>query len=133
MTKTIRAFLEDDGALASMEFVLWVPVFFFVLVIVTDASILFLTHTEMWNAARDTARRVSVGAMTAAEAPARATRKLKLANRQYRVAVSDANPVIVEISVGVADASVFGFFTRVLGRRLVARVEMLKEAIPPPS
>ncbi len=85
----------------------------------------------MWTSARDSARRISVGAMTAADAPDHAKGKLLLAGRTYTVAASDAGPVIVEISVGVGDASVFGFFKPVLGRRLVARVEMMKEREPP--
>ena len=131
MTETLRAFLSDDRASATIEFVLWVPVYVIILVAVTDASILYLTHTEMWNTARDSARRISVGAMAAADAPDRAGEKLLLAGRTYTVAASDAGPVIVEISVGVGDASVFGFFGPVLGRQLTARVEMMKEREPP--
>ena len=127
----VSEFLRDEHGSATIEFVLWVPTIVFLLVIVTDASILYLTHTEMWNAARDTARSLSVGAVTAAEAPDRAKGKLLLGGRTYTVAVSEANPVIVEISVGVGDASIFGFFAPVLGRQLTARVEMMKEAKPP--
>ncbi len=124
-------FLRDEHGSATIEFVLWIPVYVIILVAVTDASILYLTHTEMWNTARDSARRISVGAMTAADVPDRAREKLLLAGRTYTVAGSDANPVIVEISVGVGDASIFGFFGPVLGRQLTARVEMMKEHEPP--
>ena len=44
-----------------MEFCLWVPVFLFFLAATIDASMIYLTHNAMWNAARDTARRVAVG------------------------------------------------------------------------
>ncbi len=98
---------------------------------VTDASILYLTHSEMWNAARDTARRISVGAINTADAPDYASNKLLLSGRTYTLAASDTGPVMVEISVNVGDASVFGFFKPVLGRQLTARVEMMKEHEPP--
>ncbi len=127
----LRRFIRDERGSATIEFVLWVPVYVIVLVAVTDASILYLSHTEMWNAARDTARRISVGALTAADAPDRAGEMLLLSGRSYTVAASDAGPVIVEISVNVGDASVFGFFKPVLGRQLTARVEMMKEPEPP--
>ncbi len=127
----IRRFIRDQTGTATIEFVLWVPVYVILLVAVTDASILYLTHTEMWNAARDTARGISVGALTAADAPDRAREKLLLSGRTYTVAASDAGPVIVEISVNVGDASIFGFFKPVLGRQLNARVEMMKEREPP--
>ncbi len=131
MVRRFRAFISDDRAMATLEFVLWVPVYVILLVAVTDASVLYLTHTEMWNAARDSARLISVGAMSAADAPNRAREQLLLSGRTYTVAASDANPVIVEISVGVGDASIFGFFSPVLGRQLTARVAMMKEWDPP--
>ncbi len=120
-------FLRDEHGSATIEFVIWVPLYVVLLVAVTDASILYLTHTEMWNAARDTARRMSVGALTAADAPDRAGEMLLLSGRSYTVAASDAGPVMVEISVNVGDASIFGFFKPVLGRQLTARVVMWKE------
>jgi len=128
---TVSEFLCDEHGSATIEFVIWVPLYVVLLVAVTDASILYLSHTEMWNAARDTARRISVGALTAADAPDRAGEMLLLSGRSYTVAASDAGPVIVEISVGVGDASIFGFFGPVLGRRLVARVQIMKEHEPP--
>ncbi len=127
----LRRFIRDQTGTATIEFVLWVPLYVILLVAVTDASILYLTHTEMWNAARDSARRISVGAMAAADAPDRAREKLLLSGRSYTVAASDAGPVMVEISVNVGDASIFGFFKPVLGRELTARVEMWKEKPPP--
>ncbi len=127
----LHRFIRDQTGTATIEFVLWVPVYVITLVAVTDASILYLTHTEMWNAARDSARRISVGAMAAADAPDRAREKLLLSARTYTFAASDAGPVIVQISVNVGDASVFGFFKPVLGRQLTARVEMMKEREPP--
>jgi Flp pilus assembly protein TadG len=50
--KTLR-FLRDERGSATIEFVLWVPVFMILLVATTDASILYLHHTEMWNVSRD--------------------------------------------------------------------------------
>ncbi len=131
MVRRIRALISDDRGTATLEFVIWFPVYIIMLVAVTDASVLYLTHTEMWNAARDSARLLSVGAMTATDVPYRAGEKLLLARRTYTVAASDADPVIVEISINVGDASVFGFFEPVLGRQLTARVEMMKEREPP--
>ena len=127
----VSEFLRDEHGSATIEFVLWIPIYVIILVAVTDASILYLTHTEMWNTARDSARRISVGAMTAADVPDRAREKLLLAGRTYTVAASETNQVIVEISVGVGDASIFGFYGPVLGRQLTARVEMMKEREPP--
>ncbi len=123
----VSEFLRDEHGSATIEFVLWVPLYVVLLVAVTDASVLYLTHTEMWNTARDTARRISVGGINAADAPGYASNKLLLSGRTYTLSASDAGPVMVEISVNVGDASIFGFFKPVLGLHLTARVVMWKE------
>jgi hypothetical protein len=45
------------------------------------------------------------------------------------VATSVGVDVVVEITTNVGDASVFGFFTKVLDRELTARVVMRREPI----
>ncbi len=129
MVCRVRAFISDVRGSATLEFILWVPVYVILLVAVTDASILYLTHTEMWNAARVSARSISVGALAVADVPGHAKERLLLGGRTYTVAASDTDPVTVQISVNVGDASVFGFFKPVLARQLIARVEMMKEPV----
>ncbi len=53
--RSVFAFLGDEKAAVTIEFVLWVPIFVGLLVFVTDASIIYLTHSEMWSVARDLA------------------------------------------------------------------------------
>ena len=122
-------FLRDEGGSATIEFVLWVPVFVVLLVATTDATILYLSHTEMWNVSRDIARRIAVGDITAGEAVNEAQKELFLYNRTYRVAAESGIDVVVEIQTNVGDASVFGFFKPVLGRELSARVVMRREPV----
>ena len=59
LMRTISTFLRDETGAVTIEFILWVPVFVGLLVFVTDASIIYLTHSEMWSVARDTARRMT--------------------------------------------------------------------------
>jgi hypothetical protein len=101
------------------------------LVATTDASILYLHHTEMWNVSRDVARRVSVGDMTEADAATVVQNEMFLSTNAYTVTTSDpANlDVVIQISTSIADASVFGFFKPVLGMHLVAEVTMRREPI----
>ena len=128
--KTLR-FLRDERGSATIEFVLWVPVFVVLLVATPDASILYLHHTEMWNVSRDVARRVSVGDMTEAQAATTVQAEMFLSTNAYTVETS--NPaeldVWIKITTSVRDASVFGFFGPVLGRSLVAEVTMRREPI----
>ena len=57
----ILSFLRDDRGSQSVQFLLWVPVFVALLIIVMDATTLYITQTEMENVARDTARRIVKG------------------------------------------------------------------------
>ncbi|MFQ5535701.1 MAG: TadE/TadG family type IV pilus assembly protein [Paracoccaceae bacterium] len=109
----VLTFLHDDRGSQTIEVVLWIPIFVALLVIIIDASMLYLTQTEMWNVARDTARRMTTGALaTPAEAEAYANTQLNLYSNNsgmYTVTASD-NPVVqVAISVGAGDISFTGF------------------------
>jgi Flp pilus assembly protein TadG len=57
----MKRFLKEDRGSVTIEFVLWVPIFAFLLMLTADASFMYLTITRMENAARDAARRVSIG------------------------------------------------------------------------
>ena len=124
-------FLRDERGSATIEFVLWVPVFVVLLVAATDATILYLHHTEMWNVSRDVARRVAVGDMTESEAANVVQNEMFLYSRAYTVATSDPTSLDVQIVIQtlISDASVFGFFKPVLGRYLTASVTMRREPI----
>lgn len=127
----VRRFLCDERGSATIEFVLWVPVFAVILVAAIDATILYLHHTEMWNVSRDVARRVAVGDITEDDAPEYVENELFLYSHAYTVATSDPNQLDVQIMIQtrIADASVFGFFEPVLGRYLTASVTMRREPI----
>jgi Flp pilus assembly protein TadG len=98
----------------------------------TDASILYLTHSDMFNAARDIARRMSTEQITTVEeARDYAAESLQLYNRVYVLTTdpSLAN-MTVTISVGVRDAAIFGaFLAPVLGRTLSASATMRREPL----
>ena len=130
LVRTSR-FLRDERGSATIEFVLWVPVFVVHLVATTDATILYLSHTEMWNVSRDIARRVAVGDITETEAVGKARDSLFLYSRAYTIYTSDPASLDVEVTIetSVRDASVFGFFEPVLGRMLSAHVVMRREPI----
>ena len=127
----VSQFLRDDHGSATIEFVLWVPVFVVILVAATDATVLYLHHTEMWNVSRDVARRVAVGDMSEADAVTVVQNEMFLYSRAYTVSTSDPAEldVWIMIQTSVRDASVFGFFEPVLDRNLTAMVTMRREPI----
>ena len=127
----VSQFLRDEHGSATIEFVLWVPVFVILLVATTDATILYLHHTEMWNVSRDVARRVAVGDLSESDAADVVQNELFLYSNAYTVATSNPTELNVQIMIqtSIADASVFGFFKPVLGEYLTASVIMRREPI----
>ena len=128
--KTSR-FLRDERGSATIEFVLWVPVFVIILVAATDATVLYLHHTEMWNVSRDVARRVAGNDLSEAAAAATMQNEMFLYSSEYTVATSNPTDLDVQIVIqtSVAGASVFGFFKPVMDRYLIAMVTMRREQI----
>ena len=60
MLKTTTFFKDEKGAV-TMEFTVLVPFFVVLLIFFADASVIYFTHSEMFNAARDISRRMSTG------------------------------------------------------------------------
>lgn len=120
-------FLRDERGTATMEFVVWFVPFMILLAMTVDASMLYLTHTEMWNVSRDIARRLSIGDMTEAEAVDYAREELFLYNNAYTMATDVSADVTVIIGTSFEDASLFGIFGKVIDGDLVARVVMRRE------
>ena len=127
MRGTIR-FLRDDRGSETIQFVSWVPLIAFLLVIVTDASFLYLNHSEMTNVARDTARRLTTGSLqTDTDARNYALGELARYAHDYEVEVlhDPDNAMIVLVSVPVVEVATFGHFVApVIGERIKARVAM---------
>ncbi len=130
----ILTFLRDDRGSQSIEIMLWIPIFVALLVIITDASMLYLTQTEMWNVARDTARRMTTTNLkTVDEAVVYANEQLNLYtnnNGLYSVDASYDPVVQVVIQIGAGDISFTGFryldYT-IFGGTISARVVMRPE------
>ena len=134
--RKLHEFIHDERGSPTIEFVLWVPVFVFFLCFTVDASLLYLTHTEMFTVARTTARQISVGALKVEDAQAYAKSRILLSGRTYTIGLLSGSLVIVDISVNVGDATVFGMMEAVLGfgvsdevmgRTMSARVQMRRE------
>jgi Flp pilus assembly protein TadG len=129
----ILTFLRDERGSQTIEFVLWLPIIGALLVVISYASILYMTHTEMWNVARDTARRLTVRTLLPADAEVYARSQLKLYDvfgTDYQIVATEdaaASTMTVVITLGVADGSFdagfFGAFSLV-GGTMAARVVM---------
>lgn len=112
--KMIAAFLKDQRGSSTVEFVIWIPLFVFFLAATIDASMLYLTQTEMWNVARDTARRVTTGQLpTEQAAKDYAAELLTIGGNTYWIVPTIDQPnqeVTVRIGTFIHDADAFGVF-----------------------
>jgi Flp pilus assembly protein TadG len=123
-----RSLWDDETGAMTVDFIVWLPLFVSLLVIVSDASILYLTQTEMWNVARDTVRRMTTQQLTS-NSDARCWAKAKLNLYSYlaydveATSTTDMNSVVIKVAL--SDASAFGYFLGpVLGETISARVTM---------
>lgn len=121
-----RTFIRDNKGSATIEFVLWVPIIVALLTIVMDAATLYITHSEMWNVARDTARRLNTGQIKSEEAAeAHAANAMGLRDFPYSVnATYDSdNGIEVVIALRVNDMSIIGYSPlSIIGGDMIARV-----------
>lgn len=125
--KIFRQFASDERGAATLEFVLWVPPMPFMLIGAVDASVLYFTRTDMFNVSRDVARKISVGSLTVDQVAAYVSQTTHLGGRTYSVATIEGATIVVAMSVGIGDASVFGIFRPVLDDKIGVRVEMRRE------
>ena len=64
----MRRFLNDENGTASVEAVIWFPIYMLVIGLVFDSTMLLIGKTEMWSIANDTSRMVALGRMDEATA-----------------------------------------------------------------
>jgi len=62
--RKLRAFRRSEGGSSTVEFVLWLPLVVMVLMLVVDASMLFMTRSHAISVLQDTNRLYSVGQFT---------------------------------------------------------------------
>ncbi|MFQ5973899.1 MAG: TadE/TadG family type IV pilus assembly protein, partial [Alphaproteobacteria bacterium] len=130
-----KAQSEDRGQSGSVavEFAILAPVLMIFLFGIIEFGSLLYVHNNMENAARETARRMAVGALSAADAQQYADNFLAYSGMTFTVAASEPDPtdptdtdVSVTISVPMADAAMVGFPVP-LGGTLQAGVTMRSE------
>jgi hypothetical protein len=123
-------FTSDEKGAVSLEFTILVPFFVMFLVFFADATVIYLTDTEMFNAAREISRRASTGELQdLSQAEAYASDKLFLGGRTYYLDVDFAgDEKVVTLSIPIYDAAIFGFFFQpIIGRMLVVTATTSEE------
>jgi len=126
-----REFLVAERGAVTIEFTVLVPFFIFLLIFFSDAAVTYLSHSEMYNAARDLARKMSVEELTTEdEVLEYAAQHLFLGNRTYKLTADFGGDMTVTISVPIEEAAIFGYFVRPLvGRQLEVSATVRREPL----
>ena len=123
------SFIKDSKGAVTVEFTVLVPAFVFLLILFADTSVVYLTHSEMYNASRDIARRMATHELTTeSDVLTYAQEHLFLGSRQYLVDPDFGSVMSVRIEVPISQAVFFGsFFEPVLGRALITTASVRAE------
>lgn len=127
--QSLGQFTRDEKGAVTVEFTVLVPFVIFLFVFFVDAAVIYLTHSEMYNVARDAARRMATGELENSGAVTQyASEHLFLGQRTYNVytVFGVTSTVLVEIPVG--QAAIFGMFFRpIIGESLIATANVVRE------
>lgn len=103
----LKKWKDDEAGSVSLEYVIWLPLFFTFLLAIVEVSLILVSHARMWDVARDYGRRVAVGEMSAVAAQAAALDSLP-GMLVYNVTVDDtAQPGQVVVDVVAANPNIF--------------------------
>jgi Flp pilus assembly protein TadG len=120
LRKRLLEFVDDEKGSQTMEFVVLLPLFTSLLLLATDASLLFLRQTTLMDVARDTARAVSRYGMTPAEGEAYALNRAANGQGPVTAEVTIAGGfVTVVLTTSSQGAAPFGIIKFAVGDTLV--------------
>lgn len=108
MKRFLSRFRRDENGNATVEFVLWLPLIAGIIVGTFDLNIVLMTQSNMWQVARDVARRVSTGELTASSGQAYALEQLNYMGFEYGVDITDGDDVVVQIQTYLSNVAILG-------------------------
>ncbi|WP_145111201.1 TadE/TadG family type IV pilus assembly protein [Cereibacter sediminicola] len=128
--RAVLSRLRRDEGSATIEFVLMLPMFMALLMLITDASLLYMRQSSLLNISRDTARIVSRHAMTAVEAEAYAAGIGSTAKSRVEARVSVADGfVTVTLTADAASLTPFGIVAFAVGEKLSVTATNIMEPV----
>ena len=127
----LKSFGREERGVITVEFVIWIPVFLIIMAFMADGCVLYLVQADMWNVARDTARRMTTGQLATDQAAHDyAASQLLYPGKPYTVTAKAGADDVVEITIPVKNASVFGvlaaygsFSGAILDAKVIMRAE----------
>lgn len=92
----------------TVEFALWTPFLFYVLLLVINVSMLMAEQTQMWRVASDAGRRVASGALAATAVPTFVEKQSRSGKPYTGSAVEAGGTVTVTVSIPFRDVTIAG-------------------------
>ncbi len=128
ISRNAKRFGQDENGAISVEFVLWMPVFFLVLMLITDTTLVFSAEARLWSITRDAARQMSIYQIDEDTVAAYVAENAIGLNGDLTVTASDTGPDIwVQVSMPIADVALFGVFSALSDPIITARVTQRTE------
>ena len=130
-SRGLRPFMRDEGTV-TVEFILWLPLIFTIILFTVDVALIYLKQADMWNVARDVSRRMSVDA-TLTNANAQTYAQSQLFNSLSSATITATGGTqagtdkVVTIQIGLCQASLFGVVGCSGSFTLTSRVTMASE------
>ena len=108
-------------ARVAAEVWMWLPSLVIAAAVLTDLALYAGARAAVGDLSRDTARMVAAGTLPADLVPARMTADLPLGAQPVSVSTLAGDDVVMDFSVDVADATLFGMVALVSGGAIRAR------------
>lgn len=129
LKRAVSKLWRDEAGSSTVEFVLWVPLFAFLLMLTVNASFVYMDLTRMENAARDGARRIAMG--NDAESVVSAVMS-QLPSGDYNIDTNCTTTEVACISVSRPSESILPFANflgigNLLGQTFGSEIRMHKE------
>jgi Flp pilus assembly protein TadG len=129
-TIDLKSFRRDERGSTTIEFVLWVPVLFGLLLFATDVTLAFMRQSHAWQVSRETARIVARHGMDEAAAETFAREKGTMGASVPEVDVSfEGMDVVVTMSLEASSLTPFNTLGLLLGDRVSTRVTHAMEPL----
>lgn len=126
--RNVKRFREDENGAISVEFVLWMPVFLLVLMLITDATLVFSAEARLWSVTRDAARQMSIYQIDETSVEDYVAENAVGLNGDLTVTASATGPDIwVQVTMPIEDVSLFGVFSSLRDPIIAARVTQRTE------
>jgi Flp pilus assembly protein TadG len=122
-------FLRREDGSATVEAVIWLPIFFLVLFLMVDVALVFVGQSEALRVVQDANRNMSIGRFrTVAETEAYVEEQLAgLSPGVQAVSVVNAGIVTTTVTMPARDLQMSGFFTAVINANLSVSADHLIE------